>query len=637
MSCRILLGSCAVLVAAVSGCRETATQVVLYVDSAAGRAEISTFEVAVISGDGAVDEYSWMRGEGAASMGIIPPNPGALELGVTAMIRGSGTRELGATVRFDRFLEHRSVRVHVCLEERCAPGGDPPCFRHIADLAAIDEDEEARRFNLECRRLDPITDGGAPDLQDSSEPEPEDAGSRDAIGPELPPRPPPAPWTRKIGGTGDDAITDVAIDERGNIFVSGAFTGVLIFAGTTVTSTHGESGFIASYDSAGAERWIAAIESEGASRIFALAPGRNGDLYATGTITRAARLLGEPFLLDGPVLDDRGELLVVRIADGEPPVLTDQVLASGSGLQRGRAIAVDQRNFVHVAGGYTASFSLGGARDVPYSGGETEDVFWTVFDQNLDRCVTVHTFSSAGEDLAEDLKASQISPAVFLAGSMGDDLSVDGDNGPNGIGGPDVFLARLELSDSLAEELSIRRIGGERDETAPRLATEPNGKVHATAAYSTSAVLLVDQTIVQLSSDMAALDLTLDETSPFNISVSRVRADAAVIAGRGVAYLSRVQETIVGATYRGAVKVDEASYTSLQGSDDILIVVFDGDLPKMSRTFGGPGDDDLTRLAASDLLVAMTGTFNDTIHFPDADSLSSNGLTDAFVYVLPAW
>jgi prepilin-type N-terminal cleavage/methylation domain-containing protein len=103
------------------------------------------------------------------------------------------------------------------------------------------------------------------------------------------------------GSTPPGEITSssaIAVDTSGNVYVAGAFTGTVSFAGTAVTSAGGEDLFLASYTPAGALRWVRTGGGTSADRATDVSIGPSGEILVTGTTTPPSSIAGTQ--LSGP-------------------------------------------------------------------------------------------------------------------------------------------------------------------------------------------------------------------------------------------------------------------------------------------------------------------------------------------------
>ena len=64
-------------------------------------------------------------------------------------------------------------------------------------------------------------------------------------------------WARSFGGQKQDLVNDIALDGRGNIYITGNFASAAIYVGeTVVTSSWPENVYVAKFDSSGEFQWL---------------------------------------------------------------------------------------------------------------------------------------------------------------------------------------------------------------------------------------------------------------------------------------------------------------------------------------------------------------------------------------------
>ena len=63
-------------------------------------------------------------------------------------------------------------------------------------------------------------------------------------------------WARRAGGGSFDEGSGIAVDDTGNCYVTGYFSGTATFGGATLTSGGNGEVFVAKYDSAGNVIWV---------------------------------------------------------------------------------------------------------------------------------------------------------------------------------------------------------------------------------------------------------------------------------------------------------------------------------------------------------------------------------------------
>ena len=99
-------------------------------------------------------------------------------------------------------------------------------------------------------------------------------------------------WVRVFGGPGEDALTAVASDANGNLYVVGWGEGSFpLDGGGEFPGGDGQSGAIVSYDRKGNVRWVRAIASP--NRILFSAEVSDGELFVSGFLEGEADLDGD--------------------------------------------------------------------------------------------------------------------------------------------------------------------------------------------------------------------------------------------------------------------------------------------------------------------------------------------------------
>jgi len=93
-------------------------------------------------------------------------------------------------------------------------------------------------------------------------------------------------WAKNIGSTGSDVGDDIALDDGGNFWITGGFTGSVDFdsgAGTAnLTSSGSEDIFFAKYSSTGDYLWAKAVGGTGQDEGTSIAVDGGGNTYLTG-------------------------------------------------------------------------------------------------------------------------------------------------------------------------------------------------------------------------------------------------------------------------------------------------------------------------------------------------------------------
>ncbi len=100
----------------------------------------------------------------------------------------------------------------------------------------------------------------------------------------------------KIGSAGDDTLNGLAVDDWGQVFLSGTFTGTLRVGDDTLTAGSGPTSFVASLDAGGHGRWakrlvnLRHVSSESSYGNRGLALDRGGNVWLAGSFETPIQL-----------------------------------------------------------------------------------------------------------------------------------------------------------------------------------------------------------------------------------------------------------------------------------------------------------------------------------------------------------
>jgi hypothetical protein len=130
-------------------------------------------------------------------------------------------------------------------------------------------------------------------------------------------------WAKKAGGSGQDRGYGLVLDGAENVYVTGTFTRSAVFKNTTITNPGSHSSFLAKYDKDGNLQWVnSAGACCDTTKANAVALDENGNIYVTGyfkgntafgTTTFSTDTLSEVFLVK---YDPSGNVIWAKRAGG---------------------------------------------------------------------------------------------------------------------------------------------------------------------------------------------------------------------------------------------------------------------------------------------------------------------------------
>ena len=163
-------------------------------------------------------------------------------------------------------------------------------------------------------------------------------------------------WSRCVGGVDADIGYGVAVDNYGNIVVTGKFQNTADFGGGPLmsTSVFGPDVFMAKYSASGGYLWSRALGAEyGVSNNVAI--DGNGDIVLTGYFIGAASFGGQPISSAGGSMD----IFVAKYSSSASYLWSGHF--GGVSNDKGQSVAVDGNGNVVVGGlfRYTVDFGYG--------------------------------------------------------------------------------------------------------------------------------------------------------------------------------------------------------------------------------------------------------------------------------------
>ncbi len=120
-------------------------------------------------------------------------------------------------------------------------------------------------------------------------------------------------WSQRMGGAGMETVRSLAVDQTtGEFVMAGYFVGSVNFGGGALTSVGLNDAFVARYNSSGTHTWSRRWGSTDEDKAFGLALDQLGDVVVTGMFTNSVDFGGGPLANAGGV--GSGDIFLVRIS-----------------------------------------------------------------------------------------------------------------------------------------------------------------------------------------------------------------------------------------------------------------------------------------------------------------------------------
>ena len=237
-------------------------------------------------------------------------------------------------------------------------------------------------------------------------------------------------YVTTFGSTGFDYGYGVTVDASGNAYVTGEFKGTVDFnpdpsATENRTSISGGSDvFLASYDAAGALRYVSTFGGNSTDSGYGVAVDASGNAYVTGYFYGTADFNPDPSVTENRTA--RGNYNAFLASYDAAGALRYVNTFGGTGSSYGRGMAVDASGNTYMAGYFygTADFDPDpGVTENRTSNGNTDDAFLASYDA-AGALRYVNTFGGTGTDRNYDV-AVDASGNAYVAGFFRDTADFD--------------------------------------------------------------------------------------------------------------------------------------------------------------------------------------------------------------------
>lgn len=434
--------------------------------------------------------------------------------------------------------------------------------------------------------------------------------------PALPEKTPDFEWAVQAGGKLHDKTRCLAVDARGNVFLTGEFAGTSQFGGHTLTSAGDMDFFIAKCDPNGKFLWAHSGGGSRTDRGYGVATDAAGNCYVTGhfqstnaTFSGVAVVNTGDYDIFVAKYDPDGKLLWVRTAGGK-------------GYDYGHGIAVDTRGNALVTGAFVGEGAFG---DVPITAAGGAHVFCARYDTDgklLWAKTAEGKASNSGHGIAVDGAGN-----AYVGGSSGGPGTLGGLALTNAAG-RDVLVAKFTPDGRVAW---VSEGHGSTNALIHEITCDRAGNVWAAGMFK-GVLKLADHTVTSHGDN----DLLITSFDPAGKRRwTRTGGGPRVDYGLGVATDGAGNSFLTG-EFTDTAEIAGASVTST-GSTDIYVAKFDraGSLRWLTQAGGDKGDNAYTLVADSQGNLYLSGSFSGTAKF-GAHTITSAGGNDVYLAKLKA-
>jgi hypothetical protein len=239
-------------------------------------------------------------------------------------------------------------------------------------------------------------------------------------------------WVKATSGKTNGSGHGIAVDGAGNIYIGGMSSGAGEFGGKPLITPTGTSAVVVKLSPAGEVQWIAQQFGEKSCLFHEITCDREGRNWASGMFKMKATFGGESFTTTGEKDSDA----FVSHFDAQGQLLWTRV-GQGPGIDYGLGVATDGKGSSFLTGEFTETFKLGGQE--VHSRGST-DIYVAKFDEKGG----LRWITTAGGDKSDNAYTMVCdgNGDLLLAGSFGGTAKF-GDAEVTSAGSNDFYVAKL--------------------------------------------------------------------------------------------------------------------------------------------------------------------------------------------------
>jgi uncharacterized repeat protein (TIGR01451 family) len=293
-------------------------------------------------------------------------------------------------------------------------------------------------------------------------------------------------WAKSIGGTGSDIGKSIAIDDDGNVYITGYFNGVVDFDPNVgifnLTSVGGNDIFVLKLDSSGAFVWAKNIGGTGADVGNDIAVDANGNVYTTGEFHNTVDFDPNAGIFNLTSVGGN-DIFVLKLDSSGAFVWAKNI--GGTNGDIGYSIAVDAAGNVYTTGEFrnTADFDPGiGVANLTSAG--ISDAFISKLDAS-GAFLWVKQMSGTNYGSAYSIAVDDIGN-IYTTGFFYSTVDFDPGVGVANLtsaGNDDAFVSKLDASGAF---LWAKRIGGTNTQVGNSITIDAHGNIYTTGYFDSS-------------------------------------------------------------------------------------------------------------------------------------------------------
>jgi hypothetical protein len=256
-------------------------------------------------------------------------------------------------------------------------------------------------------------------------------------------------WSFNFGDNLSDYGRAIRVDDAGNVFLTGAFSGSMSFGGITLVSKGGLDAFLVKFDGDGTHVWSKSFGSASNESGYGLVIDESSDVIVTGNFHDSVDF-GGGFLVSA----GSDDIFLARYTNGGVHVRSQRFGSTGSDL--GTGVDVDVHGNVFLAARFALTVDFGGGS---LTSAGSNDIVLAKYDADGGHLWS-QRFGGSGSD-------SPAAPAVdgagnvIISGSFSSNINFGGGTFSSA-GNQDTFLAKFDAPLTLPNISSVLDVGNDQ-------------------------------------------------------------------------------------------------------------------------------------------------------------------------------
>jgi hypothetical protein len=154
-------------------------------------------------------------------------------------------------------------------------------------------------------------------------------------------------WALSAGGGGSDLANALSLDDSGNIYVTGGFSGNMNFGSVQLTSIGGNDIFLAKYNSDGRVLWAKNFGSPKDDAAYGIAVGNSGNVVITGMYSDTIDFGGTSLLVKA-TLPGASDIFIAKYTSSGDLLWANA--AGDTASSKGSGAVIDNQENIYISG-----------------------------------------------------------------------------------------------------------------------------------------------------------------------------------------------------------------------------------------------------------------------------------------------